>query len=215
MAGEAEFAAARGRGAYPCAIVARSVSVIYSHPYPNRSRAGRALLEGLRDLPSVEVRALYSLYPDFDIDVAAEQRALLAADVVIWQGPFYWYGVPSLMSLWFEKVLAHGWAYGDDAHAVRGKTVLWVATTGGPESSYRPGAMHGHPLEAFVPALSQTARFCGMRWVDPPLVVHGAHRISDERLREAAAGYRARVWALAASAGEDDTDGDGPRTVLS
>jgi len=201
--------------------VARSVSVIYSHPYPNRSRAGRVLLEGLRDLPSadvsvasVDIRPLYSLYPDFDIDVAAEQQALLAADVVIWQGPFYWYGVPALMSLWFEKVLAHGWAYGDDAHAVRGKTVLWVATTGGPESSYRPGAMHGHPWQAFVPAISQTARFCGMRWVDPPLVVHGAHRISNERLREAAAGYRARVLALATAESSAPTS-DGKSVVLS
>ncbi|HEY8926173.1 MAG TPA: NAD(P)H-dependent oxidoreductase [Polyangia bacterium] len=198
--------------------MARSVSVIYSHPYPNRSRAGRALLEGLRDLPSGEVslnvRSLYALYPDFDIDVAAEQQALLGADVVIWQGPFYWYGVPALMSLWFEKVLAHGWAYGDDAHAVRGKTVLWVATTGGPESSYRPGAMHGHPLQAFVPAISQTARFCGMQWVDPPLVVHGAHRISTEHLREAAAGYRARVLALAAG-DERALMGDGRGVVLS
>lgn len=176
--------------------MSRSVAVIYSHPYPNRSRAGRALLEGLQGLPSVDVRMLYSLYPDFDIDVRAEQEALLAADVVVWQGPLYWYGVPALMSLWFEKVLAHGWAYGDDAHAVRGKTVLWVATTGGPASSYRPGAMHGHPIEAFVPSISQTARFCGMRWADPPVIVHGAHRIARERLRDATVAYRERVLSL-------------------
>ena len=42
--------------------------------------------------------------------------------------------------------------------------------------------MHGHPFDAFVPAVSQTARFCGMRWV-PPFVVHGSHRIGEEELR--------------------------------
>ena len=57
--------------------------------------------------------------------------------------------------------------------------------------------MHGHPFEAFVPAISQTARFCGMRWVEPPIVVHGAHRVSDEELRDAAEHYRRRLDALA------------------
>ena len=177
--------------------MSRSVAIIYSHPYPNRSRAGRTLLDGVRDLPALEVRSLYTLYPDFDIDVEAEQRALLAADVVIWQGPFYWYGVPALMSLWIEKVLAHGWAYGEEGTAVRGKTVWWVTTTGAPASAYRPGGMHGHPIEAFLPAVSQTARFCGMRWVDPPLIVHGAHRLATSELEAAAQTYRERLLSLA------------------
>jgi hypothetical protein len=36
-----------------------------------------------------------------------------------------------------------------------------------------------------------------MRWVDPPMVVHGAHRLSPEELRETAANYRRRIAALA------------------
>jgi glutathione-regulated potassium-efflux system ancillary protein KefF len=179
------------------ALLSRSISIIYSHPYPTRSRAGRTLLDGVRDLPGATVRALYALYPDFDIDVKAEQDALLAAEIVVWQGPFYWYGVPALMSLWFEKVLTQGWAYGEGGNALRRKTVLWVATTGAPETAYRRGAMHDHAFEAFVPALSQTARFCGMEWVDPPVIVHAAHRISDPALREAARAYRTRLAELA------------------
>lgn len=182
-------------------VVARSVTIIYSHPYPTRSRAGRALLEGVRDLPGVAVRSLYALYPDFDIDVRAEQAALLAADLVVWQGPFYWYGVSALMSLWFEKVLAQGWAYGDGGDALRGKRVLWVTTTGAPESAYRRGGLHDHPFEAFLPAISQTARFCGMTFIEPPLVVHAAHRISDEALRDAAREYRLRLEALSPEEG--------------
>jgi glutathione-regulated potassium-efflux system ancillary protein KefF len=177
--------------------VKRTVVLIHAHPYPNRSRAGRVLLDGVRDLPGLEVRSLYALYPDFDIDVEAEQQALVEAGVVVWQCPFYWYGVPALLALWFEKVLAHGWAYGENAGALRGKPVLWAPTTGGPPSTYQPGEMHGHPFEAFVPAISQIARFCGMRWVDPPMVVHGAHRLSPEELRETAANYRRRIAALA------------------
>jgi glutathione-regulated potassium-efflux system ancillary protein KefF len=187
--------------------VSRPVNLIYAHPYPDRSRAGRVLLAAVRDLPGVRVRSLYHLYPDFSVDVEAEREALRASDLIVWQSPFYWYGLPSLLHLWIEKVLAHGWAYGAGGTAVRGKTVLWATTTGAPEGAYAPGQIHGHPFEAFVPAVSQTARFCGMRWVDPPVVVHGAHRIGDAELQAAATDYRQRLQrlvALGSSAGGAD-----------
>ena len=180
--------------------MSRAVTLIYGHPYPARSQAGRVLLDGVRDLPGVEVRSLYDLYPDFDIDVQAEQAALLRADLIVWQCPFYWYGVPALVNLWFEKVLAHGWAYGEWADALSGKTVLWVPTTGGSPSNYSETGVHGHPFDAFVPAISQVARFCGMRWAEPPLVVHAAHRLTHEELRAKAHHYRKRIESLAGEA---------------
>lgn len=176
--------------------MARSILIVYAHPYPDRSRAGRALLAGVSDMPGLSVRSLYDLYPDFSIDVGVERQALAAADVLVWQCPFYWYGMPSLLHLWIEKVLANGWAYGPGGTAVRGKTALWVTTTGAPREGYRAGAMHGHPFDAFVPAVSQTAVFCGMEWT-APLVVHGAHRISDDELVGRAAEYRRLLERLA------------------
>jgi putative NADPH-quinone reductase len=56
--------------------------------------------------------------------------------------------------------------------------------------------VHRHPFEAFVPALSQVARFCGMRWAEPPLVVHAAHRLTPEELRAMARQYRSRIESL-------------------
>jgi glutathione-regulated potassium-efflux system ancillary protein KefF len=173
--------------------------LIYAHPYPDRSRANRVLLDRVRDVTGLEVRSLYDLYPDFAIDVEAEREALVRADVVVWQGPFYWYGLPALLHLWIEKVLGHGWAYGAGGTALRGKTALWVTTTGAPLAAYQPGQMHGHPFEAFEPAVSQTARFCGMHWDGPPFVLHGAHRVTKEELDEAARRYRARLELLTAA----------------
>jgi len=172
-----------------------SVNLLYAHPYPSRSRAGRALLDAVRDLPFVKVRALYSLYPDFAIDVAAEQAALSASDVLVWQSPFYWYGAPALLHLWFEKVLTRGWAYGHGGDQLRGKRVLWVTTTGADDQAYRHGAMHGHPFESFVPAMRQTAAFCGMHW-EPPIVVHHAHHLTKDALTESAQEYRRRLETL-------------------
>ena len=166
--------------------------LLYAHPYPDRSRANRALLEAVRELPHVQVRALYDLYPDFSVDVAAEQSALRAAERVVWQCPVYWYSVPALLSLWFEKVLAHGWAFGSGGDALKGKRALWVTTTGAPDTAYAAGQMHARPFADYVPPVEHTARFCGMIW-EPPLIHHGAQRASDEVLRGWAARYCARL----------------------
>jgi glutathione-regulated potassium-efflux system ancillary protein KefF len=66
--------------------------------------------------------------------------------------------------------------------------------------------MHGHPFEAFTPAISQTARFCGMHW-EPPIVVHGAHRISASELHADAERYRRRLEMLASRPDGGNADG--------
>jgi len=173
------------------------VFLVFAHPYPDRSRANRRLLEAVADLEGVEVRSLYDEYPSFAIDVAVEQAALERAAIVVWQHPMYWYSVPGLLKHWFDKVLVRGWAYGEGGTALRGKRCLWVATTGGDDHAFSPEGMHARPFEAYVPAMEQTARFCGMHWEDP-IIIKGAHRIPDAALDEAAARYRTRVAELMA-----------------
>jgi glutathione-regulated potassium-efflux system ancillary protein KefF len=171
------------------------VLVIQAHPYPDRSRANRALGKAIEGLEGLEIRSLYDLYPDFSIDVPAEQAALLRASTVVWQHPIYWYTAPALLKLWFEKVLLVGWAYGKGGSALHGKRCLWVTTTGADDRGYSQAGEHRYPFEAFIPVMQQTAQFCGMTWLEP-LVVKGAHRISLAELRESAAAYRARLEAI-------------------
>jgi glutathione-regulated potassium-efflux system ancillary protein KefF len=171
------------------------IDLIFAHPYPQRSRANRRLLEALHGLPGLDVRSLYDMYPDFAIDVEAEQSALLRARIVIWQHPMYWYSVPPLLKLWFDKVLDYGWAYGDGKRAVQGKVCQWVTTTGGDGASFGPQGAHAQPFASFVPPIEQTARFCGMRW-ETPFVVHGSHRISDVTLQQLCLRFRATMDAL-------------------
>lgn len=180
------------------------IALIYAHPYPNRSRAGRTLLTALSGLPGLEVRALYERYPDFSIDAGAEQALLTRAELIVWQHPVYWYGPPPLLSLWFEKVLARGWAYGKGGTALRGKSCLWVPTTGGDADAYREGGMHGHPFEHFVAPIEQTARFCGMHW-QTPLIVHGSHHSSEAELHAHAATYRERLLSFTSGESADQT----------
>jgi glutathione-regulated potassium-efflux system ancillary protein KefF len=172
------------------------ILVIHAHPYPARSRAVGALLAAIRDLPGVEVRSIYTLYPDFDIDAAAERKALERAKVVVLLHPLYWYTAPAMLKHWFEVVLVKGWAYGEGGAALKGKECLWVTTTGGDEFAFTKEGKHGHGIESFEPVVEQTARFCGMRWLRP-FIVFGGHVISDEELRAAAQHLRRRLQELA------------------
>ena len=74
-------------------------------------------------------------------------------------------------------------------HALRGKDLWLVASTGGAEDSYRPDGYNRYFFDAFLPPYEQTAALCGMRFL-PPLVLHGAHRASDGRARRPCADLR-------------------------
>jgi glutathione-regulated potassium-efflux system ancillary protein KefF len=170
------------------------ICVIHAHPYPRRSRANRVLADAVRSAAGVELRVLYDLYPDFDIDVAAEQRALERAQLVVWMHPVFWYSVPALLKHWFDKVLAYGWAYGEGAAALRGKHCLWAPSAGGDVEDYTAAGIHAQPFASFAPAIEQTARFCGMRW-EPPLVLFGADSAGEATLAGHAAALLARLAA--------------------
>jgi glutathione-regulated potassium-efflux system ancillary protein KefF len=169
------------------------IVVLVAHPELEQSRANRRLLDAALALQKdgngrVAVRDLYALYPDYLIDVDAEQAALAAARLVVWQHPIRWYGMPPLMKLWCDDVLGFGWAYGPGGTALRGKDVWLVASTGGAEESYRPEGYNRYFFDAFLPPYEQTAALCGMRFL-PPHVLHGAHRASDAELAEHAQSY--------------------------
>ena len=168
----------------PAAPVDAEVLVIVAHPELDQSRANRRLLQAARALQRnsppgrLAVRDLYALYPDYLIDIAVEQAALKAAKLVVWQQPIRWYSMPPLLKLWLDDVLTFGWAYGPDGNALRGKDLWLVATTGGPEDSYRPDSYNRYFFDAFLPPYEQTAALCGMRFL-PPLLLHGAHKVDE------------------------------------
>ena len=176
------------------------ILIVYAHPYPQRSRACAALLSALEDVPDLEVRSLYELYPDFDIDPEAEQAAIGRARAVLWMHPLYWYSAPALMKQWFEKVLVRGFAYDDHGAHMAGKPLLWVTTTGGDEAAFSADGRHHRDFDAFVPVMQETARYCGFEW-QAPFVLHGAHLVPDARLIEAGQALRGRIEDLAGTKG--------------
>ncbi|MGF1468241.1 MAG: NAD(P)H-dependent oxidoreductase [Sandaracinaceae bacterium] len=171
------------------------VLLLFAHPVFERSRVNRSLLEAARGVSGVDIHDLYELYPEFDVDVRAEQEALLAHDVVVFQHPFYWYSAPALVKQWLDLVLEHGWAYGHGGDALHGKRLAQALTTGGRDDAYGPGGYNRYSMEEFLRPFEQTARLCGMTY-EPPFVVHGTHRIGEAGLIEAAGRYVAYLTAL-------------------
>ena len=170
------------------------IVVIAAHPQLDHSRATRALMQAAArlDPARVDVRDLYALYPDYFIDVKAEQAALQQARLVVWLHPVHWYSMPPLMKLWLDEVFSFGWAYGPGGRALVGKDLWLAASTGGPQSSYRPDGYNRYFFDAFMHPNEQTAALCGMRWL-PPLVLHGAHQAPAQVLDEHAQLFAQRL----------------------
>jgi len=172
------------------------VLLIYSHPAPHKSRINSELVRAAAALPFVSVHDLYEIYPDFNIDIAAEQERLQSHDYLVFQHPLYWYSCPALMKEWMDLVLCYGYAYGgDSAMALRGKQWLSVVTAGGAQASYGDEGYNRYPLHHLLRPFEQTATLCGMNF-HPPLAFYGTHKLTDQQLEESAVRYQQRLCEL-------------------
>jgi glutathione-regulated potassium-efflux system ancillary protein KefG len=177
-------------------LSARRILVLLAHPVLERSRVNRRLAEALDGLEGVTLHDLYERYPDLDIDVRHEQELLLAHDVIVFQHPFYWYSVPSILKEWQDLVLEHGWAYGAHGTHLQGKITFNAVTTGGPQQAYRHEGRNRFTMRELLSPWDQTAWLCGMKYL-APLVVHGSFRLSsDAEVAPHALAYRRVLEAL-------------------
>jgi putative NADPH-quinone reductase len=84
----------------------------------------------------IEIRNIYDLYPDYKINVKAEQEALLRHQTIVFQYPFYWYNMPGILKHWFDMVFEYQFAYGSNGDKLKNKNFVPSFTVGSSESSY-------------------------------------------------------------------------------
>ena len=171
------------------------VLILFAHPALEKSRVNRVLIEGLDRIDGVTFHDLYEAYPDFDIDVPREQALLLEHETIVLHHPFYWYSTPALIKQWEDLVLEHGWAYGREGRALRGKRLMSVITAGGRQSAYQAGGHNGYPVAELLRPIEQTARLCGMVFL-PPFIVYGAHSMEPEQAKQHRAEYHRLLVSL-------------------
>ncbi|MFV1981612.1 MAG: NAD(P)H-dependent oxidoreductase [Rhodothermia bacterium] len=171
------------------------VLIIFAHPTLEKSRVHRRLVEQVPRNEAFTLNDIYEAYPDFDIDVGREQDLLLGHDLIILQHPLFWYSVPPLLKQWIDLVLEHGWAYGSQGTALRGKSVTSLISTGGAEPAYQPGGYNHYTIRQLLAPIEQTFRLCGMEYLDP-YVIHGTHRMNLDDIAVEAERYRQFLSAL-------------------
>lgn len=176
--------------------------VISGHPDLAASNANKIILDEISKFdPSIAIRKLDALYPDYRIDVEREQKTLLDADTIVLQFPFHWYSVPAILKKWIDDVFCYGFAYGSTGTKLHGKEFLLSFTIGGPAESYTPLGFNHFPIRQLLHPLEQTAYLSGMTWNDP-LFTHSMVYIPgvynrleevEERAQEHASRLRERI----------------------
>ena len=152
--------------------------IILGHPNYKNSFANKTVIEELQkwDL-TIEIRNIHHLYPDYKIDIKAEQEALLKHQTIVFQYPFYWYNMPAILKLWFDEVFAYQFAYGSQGDKLKGKNFVPSFTVGSSENSYNVLGFQHFRVYEFCKNLEQTALFAQMNYIDP-IYFHGASLVA-------------------------------------
>ncbi|MEQ3499605.1 NAD(P)H-dependent oxidoreductase [Tenacibaculum sp. SSH1-16] len=147
--------------------------MILAHPNLKDSVANKHIsTEIAAQFNHFEISDIFNQYPDFKIDVEAEQAKLLAADTIIFQFPFFWYNMPAILKQWFDEVFSFNFAYGSKGDKLRGKNFLLSITVGGPEEAYTPIGYNHFAIEELIRPLQQTAYLSQMNYLKP-VYTHG------------------------------------------
>jgi len=173
----------------------KSILILLAHPDMKTSRINKALIQGVKEKDGLVVSDLYYKYPDFNIDVMAEQSLLADADVVILQYPFYWYSCPPMLKQWMDKILLPGFAYGKNGSCLAGKLLLCAISADGTMAGYQKNGYNFYTMNDLLRPVELTAKFCKMHYCHP-FVVYDTDNITDRELCEFVVGYSAWVDSL-------------------
>lgn len=136
----------------------------------------------------------------FAEDVAAEIGKLLWCDVLIFQFPIWWLGLPAILKGWVDRVFALGVAYGGgrwfDGGALAGKRAMCSLTVGGTAEVYSEIGVYGPIEDILHPIHRGIFGFTGFQVVEP-FVVYGPGRMDEAGRAAALAAYRERLLTLA------------------
>jgi NAD(P)H dehydrogenase (quinone) len=190
------------------------IMVVLAHPIPGSFNGAvcDALCEGLRETGHTIDRADLNAEgfdpvlrgPELDLlgvappdqDVAAYQQRVLRADALAFIFPVWWFGLPSILKGFIDRVFQEGFAFRfTSGGRVRGllahKRALVICTAGASSSLYRRFGFSGPLEKTFVEWTLQT---CGVRMV---------RQVVFHNMKKASATTRARYLKQARQLGRE------------
>ena len=145
---------------------ASKILVISGHPHLENSNVNKVILKELEKHfgEQISIRRLDKLYPDYQINIKAEQEAIKNADFIILQFPLYWYGTPALLKKWIDDVLYDYFKGNRLSGKFNDKAIIASVTIGGSKERYSPP---NKTVETYLIPLQETFEVIGAGWASP------------------------------------------------
>ena len=111
--------------------------------------------------------------------LATEMEKIEWCDLMIWQFPLWWFGLPAVLKGWVDRVFAMGRAYGAgrfyQTGVFKGKRAMLSLTTGGPVEAYLADGFNGDIHAILKPIHRGMLQFVGFDVLRPQIVYGPAH----------------------------------------
>ena len=121
----------------------------------------------------------------FTPEIETEMQKLEWCELMIWQFPLWWFGLPAILKGWVDRVFAMGRTYGlgriYDQGVFRGKRALLSLTTGGPAEAYRKGGFNGDIDAILRPIQRGMLQFVGFEVLAPHIVYAPVRQTDAQR----------------------------------
>lgn len=120
----------------------------------------------------------------FTPELSLEMEKLEWCDVLIFNFPLWWFGLPAILKGWVDKVFAMGFVYGNGKGVYengffKNKTAFITMTTGGPEIAYN-GGKNGDLETILFPINHGMFYFAGMTVLPPFISFSPVRKTTDE-----------------------------------
>lgn len=164
--------------------------IIIAHPNMKQSKVNKRWRQEVQKYPeNFIIHDLYQTYPDWTIDVAAEQKLLEQYDRIIFQFPIYWYSYPPLLKKWFDDVFTYGWAYGSNGDKLKGKVFGLAISVGDKRENYTAAGGVGFSIDEMTIPFKATANHVGAK-ILPYFAVFGiSFDTTDQDISKSAEDY--------------------------
>lgn len=137
------------------------------------------------DFFKYQTEQLHAYQNDGFVDeLKAEMEKLEWCDMLIFNFPLWWFGMPAILKGWVDRVFAMGFVYGNgkgvyENGTFKNKTAFATLTTGGPEQTYTQNSSNGDINSILFPLHHGVFYFAGMT-VLPPFISYNPVRVTNE-----------------------------------
>jgi NAD(P)H dehydrogenase (quinone) len=121
-------------------------------------------------------------------DILEELEQVLAADLLVFTFPIYWFGAPAILKGWFDRVMLSGVCYGGrrvyGQGGLIGKKSFIAMSLGGREHMFGSEGLHGELVTGMMRHLFQgTLGYVGTTVLEPFVAYHIPYLDASERTR--------------------------------